>query len=63
MQVRPVTAQFIGSPAPEQSAHDAADQCTRTATTVVMVNTTSAATTGRTVVIGFVAAAEAGAGR
>ena len=61
MQVRPVTAQFIGSPASEQSAHHAANQSTWT--TAVMVNATPAATTGRMVVIGFVAAAEAGAGR
>ena len=55
--------QFVGSPAPEQSAHHSANQCTWTATTVVMATTTSAATTGRTVLIGFVAAAKAGARR
>jgi hypothetical protein len=51
---------FVGSPASEQSAHHAANQSTWTATTAVMVSTTPAATTGRTVVIRFVAAAEAG---
>jgi len=52
MQVRPVTAQFIGSPASEQSAHHAANQSTWTASAAVMVSTTPAAMSGRTVVIG-----------
>ena len=47
-------------PASEQSAHHAANQSTWTATTAVMA---TAATAGRTVVIGFVAAAKAGARR
>jgi hypothetical protein len=51
-------AAFVRSPASEQSAHHAANQSTWTATTTVMVSTTPAATTGRTVVIGFVAAAQ-----
>ena len=51
---------FAGSPASEQSAHHAANQSTWTATTAVMA---AAATAGRTVVIGFVAAAKAGARR
>jgi hypothetical protein len=42
---------FVGSPASEQSAHHAADQATGTAATAVMVSTTPAATTGRTVVV------------
>jgi hypothetical protein len=49
-----------GSPASEQSAYHAANQSTWTATTAVVVSTTPAATTGRTVVVGFVAAADAG---
>ena len=53
-------AKFAGSPASEQSAHHAANQCTWTAATAVMA---AAATAGRTVVIGFVAAAKAGARR
>jgi hypothetical protein len=57
------SVQFAGSPASEQSAHHAADQATRTATTAVMVSTTPAATTGQTIAIGFVAAAVAGARR
>ena len=58
MQVRPVTAQFIGSPASEQSAHHAANQPTWTATAAVVV--TSTVTTGRRGVIGFVAVNDAG---
>jgi hypothetical protein len=55
-------AQFVGSPVSEQPAHHAADQAawTAPATTAVMVNTTRATTTGRMVVIGFVAAAGTG---
>ena len=49
-----------GSPASEQSAHYSANQCNWTASTVVMACTT-AATTGRPVVIGFVPAIKAGA--
>ena len=55
--------QFAGSPASEQSSHHAANQFTWTAAAAVMVSTTPAATTGRTVVIGFIAAAEAGVRR
>ena len=50
----------LGSPASKQSAHHAANQSTWPATTAVMA---PAATAGRTVVIGFVAAAKAGARR
>jgi hypothetical protein len=53
--------QPVASPASEQSAHHAADQATWTsATTAVMVSTTSAATMGQIVVIGFVAGAGVG---
>ena len=48
-----------GSPASEQSAHNSANQCNWTASTVVMA-THLAATTGGPVVIGFVAAIKAG---
>jgi hypothetical protein len=54
-QVR-VTSQgcvFVGSPVSKQSAHHSAYQSTLT--TAVMVKPTPAATTGRTVFIGFVA--------
>jgi len=47
------------SPASEQSAYYSANQCNWTASTVVMACAT-AATTGRPVVIGFVAAIKAG---
>jgi hypothetical protein len=46
-----------GSPASEQSAHHAANQCSWTASAAVMA---PAAAAGRTVVIGFVATAKAG---
>src|SRR4051812_42757808 len=46
------------SAAPEQSAHHAANQRTGTANAMVMA--TTAATTGRPVVIGFAAAIKAG---
>src|SRR4051794_28168261 len=62
-QVR-VTSQgcvFVGSPVSKQSAHHSAYQSTWT--TAVMVNPPPAATTGRTVVIGFVAIANTGARR
>ena len=49
---------FVGSPASEQSTHNAANQSARTASTAVMA--VPAATTARTVVIGFAAATEAG---
>jgi hypothetical protein len=55
------SVQFVGSPVSEQSAHHSANQSTWT-TAVVVVSATPAATTGRTVVIGFVAA-NAGARR
>src|SRR5258708_14234039 len=48
-----------GSPASEQSAHHAANQSAWTAT-AVMASTAPAVTTGRRVIIGCVAAADAG---
>jgi hypothetical protein len=47
---------FVGSPASEQSANHAADQANGSAAAAVMVST-AAPTTGRTVIIGFVAGA------
>jgi hypothetical protein len=49
---------FVGSPASEQSANHAADQAngSAAAAAAVMVST-AAPTTGRTVIIGFVAGA------
>src|ERR1700693_6212783 len=59
-----VPYKFVGSPASEQSAHHAADQATWTATTaVVVVSTSRAATMGQMVVIGIVAAAGVGVRR
>jgi hypothetical protein len=47
---------LVGSPASEQSAHHTADQSNGAANTAVTVSPT-AATTGRTVAIGFLASA------
>src|SRR5580700_7524535 len=58
------SAQIVGSPVSEQPTHHAADQAwTAPATASIMVSTTPAATTGRMVVIGFVAAAGTGVRR
>jgi hypothetical protein len=54
---------FVGSSTSEQSSHHAANQSTWTAAAAVMVSTAPAATTDRTVVIGSVAAADAGVRR
>src|SRR5882724_466736 len=52
----PRTGRELGSPASEQSAYHAADQSNRAANTAVTAST-AAATTGRTVAIGFLASA------
>jgi hypothetical protein len=61
VDVRPL--QFVGSPASEQSAHDAANQSNWAATAAVMLSTTPIVTIGQTSFIGFVTAAGAGVRR
>lgn len=55
--------QIVKLPASKQSADHATDQSTRTAATVVTVSSMAAGTTGRAVIIGLVAAADAGVRR